>query len=175
MDVLVLLSGGIDSTACVEYYTSHGHSVSALHINYGQPHSTEEQAAAFSIASYYEIPIQQISVTGVSFEMGYISARNAVLLSLALMLSSSKWNLIALGIHTDTPYMDCSPEFIHLMQEVFDLYEQGRVQAAAPFVTWTKSEIVDYALMQQVPLHLTYSSNPEFLQSVTVQPLDMGK
>jgi 7-cyano-7-deazaguanine synthase len=168
LDILVLLSGGIDSTACVEYYISRGYSVSALHINYGQPNCIQEQTAAASIADHYRIPLQQISIKDVSFAEGYIAARNAVLLCLALMLSRGKWNLIALGIHADTPYSDCSPEFVRLMQDVFNIYEHGRTRVTAPFLTWTKSEIFDYARTQGVPLHLTYSSNPDYFQREAV-------
>ncbi len=169
MDALVLLSGGIDSTACIEYYISRGYDVSALHINYGQPNCTQEQIAASSIAAHYKIPLRQISITDVSFAEGYIASRNAVLLSLALMLSGGKWKLIALGIHADTPYSDCSPEFVRLMQNVFNLYEHGRTHVAAPFLTWTKNEIFDYTLTQGVPLHLTCTSNPDYFQRAAIQ------
>lgn len=165
MDVLVLLSGGIDSTACVEYYLSRGHKVSALYLDYGQPHCAQEQAAAAAVAAYFKISLRQFSITGLSFAEGYIPSRNAVLLCLALMVSDEEFNLIALGIHADTSYVDCSPEFMQLMQNVFNLYEEGRTRVAAPFLTWTKNEIWDYARMQHVPLHLTYSSNPSYFQS----------
>lgn len=165
MDVLVLLSGGIDSTACVEYYLSRGHKVSALYIDYGQPYCAQEKAAASSIADYFKIHLRQLSITSLSFAEGYIPSRNAVLLCLALMVSSDEVNLIALGIHADTPYVDCSPDFVQLMQNVFNLYGQGRTRIGAPFLTWTKNEIWDYAQLQNVPLHLTYSSNSSYFQS----------
>jgi 7-cyano-7-deazaguanine synthase len=173
LNVLVLLSGGVDSAACVEYYVSRGHNVTALHINYGQPHWAEEQAAASSVATYFKIPLRQLSITGLSFTEGYIPSRNAILLCLGLLVSCEEFNLIALGIHADTSYVDCSPEFVQLMQNVFNLYEQGRTRVAAPFLTWTKNEIWDYASVQNVPLHMTYSSNPSYFQSEEL--LKMGE
>jgi 7-cyano-7-deazaguanine synthase len=143
--------------------------VSALHINYGQPNCIREQTAAASIAEHYGIPLRQISIVDVAFAGGYIAARNAALLCLALMLSGNRVRLIALGIHADTPYADCSPEFVRLMQEVFNLYEHGRTRIMAPFLTWTKSEIFDYAHAQGVPLHLAYSSNPDYFQREILQ------
>jgi 7-cyano-7-deazaguanine synthase len=175
LDVIVLLSGGIDSAACVQYYLSRGHSVSALHVRYGQPNFNLEQTAATSIASYYGIPLRQISVEDVSFKEGYIPARNAVLLCVALMVADKTKGLIALGIHADTGYADCTPAFVQAIQRVFNLYEEGRIRVVAPFLDWTKSEIWDYAVMHQIPLKLTYSNNLNSLQPVADHLRKMSK
>jgi 7-cyano-7-deazaguanine synthase len=71
--------------------------------------------------------------------------------------------IIALGIHSGTPYVDCSPNFTFVMGRVFNLYEEGRVRIDAPFLDWTKSDIWTYAKANGVPLHLTCSSNPDDL------------
>jgi 7-cyano-7-deazaguanine synthase len=158
--VMVLLSGGIDSSACVDYYLSHGYDVSALFVHYGQPYQNEERAAAKAIAQYYSTPLNELRVSGRSVPSGYIPARNAMLLSLAMFSFEGEKGIISLGIHSGTEYVDCSPDFIVSMQAVYDLYEQGRIRIDAPFLHWTKGEIIEYAQMQGVPLHLTHSSNP---------------
>jgi 7-cyano-7-deazaguanine synthase len=158
-NVLVLLSGGIDSTACVAYYQSLGYDVSSLFIDYGQPEARLERAAAIAIAEYYVIPLKQLGVLGYKAPEGYVPARNAMLLSAGLMSFDYGYGIIALGIHAGTPYADCSPDFEQAMQRVFDLYSQGRVRIDAPFLHWTKDQIWDYAQMTGVPLVLIQSNN----------------
>jgi 7-cyano-7-deazaguanine synthase len=64
---------------------------------------------------------------------------------------------IAIGIHAGTAYPDCSPLFVDRMQAVYDLYTSGRVKIVAPFLEWSKGEILAYACSSGVPLGLTYS------------------
>jgi 7-cyano-7-deazaguanine synthase len=133
--------------------------VSALFIDYSQPDCEREFSAASAISSYYGIPLRRIAVSDCSVPEGYVPARNSLLLSLALMNFDHEYGLIALGIHAGTPYVDCSPDFVHEMQQVFDLYTNGRVRIDVPFLKWTKSEIWEYAQMKRVPVHLTHSNN----------------
>lgn len=165
--VLVLLSGGIDSATCVEYYVSRGYNVSALFVDYGQPDVNQEEAAATAIAEYYNIPLKKATIIGCTPPEGYVPARNAILLSLALLIFGRESMIVAMGIHAGTPYTDCSPEFALLMQQIYDLYEGGRIRIDAPFLQWTKHEIWKHAQMQKVPLHMTHSTNLDDLESST--------
>ena len=165
-NVLILLSGGIDSSACIAYYISLNFTISALFIDYGQPSADLERAAATSIASHFGIPLKQLTVSGCDIAEGYVPARNAMLLTIALMSFGFRSGIIALGIHAGTPYADCSPDFKQAMQQVFDLYEQGRIRIDAPFLQWTKSEIWDYAQMSNLPLDLTHSNNLNDLRPI---------
>lgn len=158
--VLVLLSGGIDSTACVEYFASRQFHVEALFINYGQHCAVQELAAAKSVASYYGIPFRVLDVGTKMSSATYIRARNMFLLSLALLIFGPDSGLISIGIHYGTQYPDCSQNFLEASQRLFDLYESGRVQISAPFLNWTKMDIVEFARANNVPLHLTHTSNP---------------
>lgn len=169
--VCVLLSGGIDSLSCVGYYISRGYDVHALFIDYGQPNADEEEAAATAISKHYGIELRQVRVTGPEVSAGYIPARNAVLLALALMSASVDTGLLAIGIHAGTPYIDCSPLFVRSMQRIIDLYTDGCLRIDAPFMSWTKSEICDYAQNQGIPIHLAFSSNPDDLPStISLRP-----
>lgn len=156
---MVLLSGGVDSTACVGYYIRNNYEVYALFINYGQIELEKESNAASSVANYYNIPLNQITINSVSAPNGYIPGRNAMLLSLALMNCPFTEGIVSLGIHSGTPYQDCSSEFESLMQKIYLLYEEGRIRIDAPFLKWEKSEIVDFAQNIKVPLQLTFSTN----------------
>lgn len=162
-DAIVLLSGGIDSAACVEYYKSMGFLVRGIFIDYGQSYNNEERTASSAIAAHYQIALLQRSISGGGFEKGYVPSRNAALLSVALMAFEKESGIVGIGIHAGTPYTDCSPEFVKAMQAVYGLYTDGRIRIDAPFLSWTKGEIVSFARQRQVPLHLTFSNNLEDL------------
>ncbi|MBA3703528.1 MAG: 7-cyano-7-deazaguanine synthase, partial [Rubrobacteraceae bacterium] len=94
---------------------------------------------------------------------GLILGRNAFLVTAALMEKPASVSVIATGIHSGTGYADCSPEFATKIQAVLNIYEEAHVQLAAPFLDWTKADIIKYCSMKEVPVALTYSceSGPE--------------
>lgn len=159
LKVMVLLSGGVDSTTCVGYYIRHNYQVYALFIDYGQHDSKKESAAATAVAAYYNIPLYRITINSNSVSDGYIPGRNAMLLSLALMKCPFSQGIVCLGIHSGTSYQDCSPEFESLMQKIYLLYEEGRIRIDTPFLKWEKAEIIDFAKMIKMPFQLTFSTN----------------
>ena len=62
-----------------------------------------------------------------------------------------------LGSIPGLPYYDCTANFISAVQTIVDGQCDGRIRVAAPFLTWTKRQIWDYSVNQQVPIELTYS------------------
>ena len=156
--VLVLSSGGIDSTACIDFYLSSGFTVESLFIRYGQLAFEREMVAVQAITRFYHVPLSIVNASGFkTWSSGYVPGRNAFLLFCALMNLAEQQGLIGLGIHGGTPYVDCSAGFVLEMQRSFNLYTNGSVQLDAPFVTWGKRDIWNYCLSRNVPLDLTYS------------------
>lgn len=155
---LVLLSGGIDSAACVDFYQRQQFAVQGLHVTYGQPAAKQEFAAASAIANYYRIPLTRINMVGArpKTETEFLG-RNSLLLFTALLELDARAAIIVLGVHSGTPYYDCSPNFISAVQVIVDGHCDGRVRVAAPFLDWTKKHIWHYCVEQRVPLELTYS------------------
>jgi 7-cyano-7-deazaguanine synthase len=157
-EVMVLLSGGIDSTSCVAFYLNQGLSVSALFVDYGQLSSHLENEAAAAVCEHYGITLQKTAISGLRQRSGgYIPGRNAFLLYAALLAFRSDTGIIGIGIHSGTTYQDCSEQFVEEMQSSFNLYTDGRVCIGAPFVRWNKLEVCHYSQTAGVPLHLTYS------------------
>ena len=64
---------------------------------------------------------------------------------------------VAIGIHTGTPYYDCTKAFLDDCQRILDGYFSGTVGVEAPFLKHWKSDIIQYAKENKVPLDLTYS------------------
>lgn len=156
-EVLILLSGGIDSTACLNFYLRLGRTPFGLFVDYGQRAASREWQAVCDVASFYNIPTTRLQWQGRNKSAGLILGRNAFLIAAALMEKPASVSVIATGIHSDTEYADCSPAFVIKMQAVLDTYEKAHVRLAAPFLDWTKVDIVQYCLMERVPVDLTYS------------------
>lgn len=157
-EVLVLLSGGVDSAACVAFYLEVGRPTCGLFVDYQQPALKKEAESSRRIADHFAIPLHRASWVGPRMKnVGLIPARNAVLLCAALMERPPTATAVAIGIHAGTPYVDCTAEFIRRIQAIYDLYTDKRVAVLAPFVEWTKPEVWSYARSKSVPLDLTYS------------------
>lgn len=155
---IVLLSGGIDSAACVHYYIDLYFEVNALFIDYGQNAGDNERQSAMRIAAYYNIKLDQVSLSSTKhFGPGEIRGRNAFLILVALLYYPQYKGIISLGIHSGTPYYDCSRQFIGDIKPIIDAYAGGEVSLDAPFLTWEKSAIYVYCKEKGVPVHLTYS------------------
>ena len=158
LEVLILLSGGIDSTACTHLHVQQGMNVSALFIDYSQPSAHLESQAARSVCNFYGIDLAEVKLSGFTPPRGgYILARNIFLLSAALMLSKPASGTIVIGIHSGTAYVDCTEHFLALTKNIFDLYTDGTIALVAPFITYTKKDIYEYCKQFNVPLDLTYS------------------
>lgn len=157
-EVLVLLSGGLDSYACLHFYRDAGRIPAALFVDYGQPAARDEEAAARSIASHLDV---EIRLARWQYKKpkntGLIRGRNAFLLTAALMECLPEISIVAIGVHDGTEYPDCSPTFIDKMQIIYDLYTGESVQVAAPFLTWGKNEVHAYSTENRLELGLAYS------------------
>src|SRR5713101_5887125 len=133
-EVLVLLSGGIDSAACLDFYRELGRPPCALFVDYGQPAARLEADAAKAVAAYYSVPLISLKWRGYQNKHdGLIPGRNCFLISSALMERPNSVSLIVIGVHAGTDYPDCNQPFLDTMQAVLDIYENRSVQLAAPF------------------------------------------
>jgi 7-cyano-7-deazaguanine synthase len=156
--VTVLLSGGIDSTACVHFYIRQRFRVRPVFVDYGQPASKAESKSARAVSAFYRLPLRTISIHGPRIpRSGEILARNLALVSSALMDVGLGTNLIALGIHAGTRYFDCSRAFTRLCERLLEGYTDGRVRIAAPFLAMNKGQVWKYCKLNHVPVNLTWS------------------
>lgn len=155
---LVLLSGGIDSAACVHYYISQGLQVEGVFVDYGQEARDREFSSSSQIASHYGIKLNRLNLeVPHTFAQGEITGRNAFLLLAAILAYPGHRGLISLGIHSGVPYYDCSDSFVKDIRKVLEGYADGGIILDAPFLKWDKRMIVDYCKSNDVPIHLTYS------------------
>ena len=193
MKVLVLTSGGVDSTTCLGMMVAeHGKdNVVALSVSYGQKH-TKELEASMKVAKYYgvehiylnlaeifkysdcsllehsddEIPhesyAEQIEKSEGKPVSTYVPFRNGLFLATAASIAISKGcEVIYYGAHSDdaagNAYPDCSENFNRAMNEAIYEGSGGQVHIEAPFVSWTKKDVVKKGLELNVPYELTWS------------------
>ena len=155
-NVTVLLSGGIDSSACIAFYLRQNFTVEGIHVNYGQPAAEKEWQSALAIADHYDIKLSRLEVIGARpKDAGLIVGRNAFLAFTALSETTGK--IIAMGIHAGVSYFDCGPTFVEKIQDLFNCYTDGKVCIATPFLKWSKLQIWEFCKQANVPTELTYS------------------
>jgi len=145
MQVIVLLSGGLDSATVLAMCRAQGLLCHALSFHYGQRHAVELQAAArvaaaLGAASHRVCKLDLGGIAGSALtgqgavpkdrsdaEMGdgipstYVPARNTLFVAHALAVAEIMGaERIALGINVldSSGYPDCRPEWLHAMQEV---------------------------------------------------------
>lgn len=155
---IVLFSGGIDSTACINYYLDQKFAVKPVFINYGQISAKYELRSAQQIVSFYNINMETLDFKPVqNFSQGEITGRNAFLILSALLYYPKFTGILSLGIHADVPYYDCSDCFLDDIQRLLDGYTHGKVHLDTPFLQWDKKIIYEYCKDNSVPIDLTYS------------------
>lgn len=155
---VVLLSGGLDSAACLHFLQDRGDAVSGLFVRYGQPAEQAELHAAQVIASHYAVLLREMEVRSLREPgAGFIPHRNLLLLVCGLLSMEPSSAVVALGIHAGTRYPDCSPQFINAFQDLVDMTTSGTTSITAPFLHWTKPEVLAYCRNVGVPVNLTWS------------------
>lgn len=180
MKVVCVHSGGLDSTVLLYWLIKEGYEVCSVGFDYGQRHSIELHFARLLCAEIevsrttFQIrpPLEGNALTDLNVEVpeGHYTAesmkttvvpnRNMIMLSLAVGYAISQGcEAVAYAAHAGdhTIYPDCRPEFRTAMQEAFDLCHFTPIRLEAPFVNYTKAEIVKIGHTLAVPFQLTYS------------------
>lgn len=154
----VLMSGGLDSSACAHFLAKRGAQVRGLFINHGQAAAQRESIASAAMADFLSIPLDVCVISSShSFGAGELIGRNAMLIFSALFLASGGSGLLALGVHAGTPYYDCSENFFALASRLVSEISDGKTSLIAPFLGWTKLDVFFYFRDAGLPFELSYS------------------
>jgi len=105
---------------------------------------------------------EQLKKTDGSPVSTYVPFRNGLFLASAASIALSKGcSVIYYGAHSDdaagNAYPDCSDAFQRAMGEAIYLGSGNQLMLEAPFVTWTKADVVRKGLEIGVPYELTWS------------------
>jgi 7-cyano-7-deazaguanine synthase len=181
---VVLLSGGIDSTTLM-YALVEKYEVWPLSIDYGQKHVRELQSArdvclargdwllqrwqCFDLSNFPSLVESVLTGKGDVPEGAYdvdtikvmvVPNRNMIFLSLAAGYAESIGaEYVAYAAHHNDAavYPDCRPEFAKSVAETIQLGTGGNVSVLAPFIHFTKAEIVKLGKGLNVPFQKTWS------------------
>lgn len=185
MKVIVVLSGGLDSTVvlydAVERNSTDG--VKAISFNYGQRHVRELESAhgvteklgiehkivdltaltelfGGSALTNRAVAVPDGHYTDNSMKSTIVPNRNMILLSIAAAWAiSEKFDAVAYGAHAGdhTIYPDCRDEFVESCARTLKLADWHPVEIVRPFVKYTKREIVLRGAELGVPFAKTWS------------------
>lgn len=155
--VMLLASGGIDSTALLNFYLLQEEELECIHFQYGQPSAKSEMDSIEKITAHYDIRLRIITMSLPMHKRKYeYLGRNAL-----FVLSTSSLGIIpsriSLGIHSGSNYYDSTHNFLKDCQHLLDGYFYGAVRLEAPFINYNKNDIIAYCKKNKVPLDLTYS------------------
>ena len=155
--VLVLLSGGIDSTVLAKHYLDKGWDVSSMFVNHNQPLDDLEYTKFREISSLLEIPIKVYSYSDFQYDGFFGPCRNAFLLTLAVNEAYHlKIGNVAIGVcHGE--YLDTRPEFIDRFNFMLEMCLKDPIYVLAPFAHWSVERVIKYGIKIGAPLHLTVS------------------
>jgi 7-cyano-7-deazaguanine synthase len=184
MDIVCLLSGGIDSSTLAYSLKSNGQLAATLSFAYGQQHRRELGAASY-ISVCLDVPHYVVEVDvgclfigsaltdkRVSVPAGHYAApvmqktvlhgRNVWFLAFACTAAACNgWDGVAIAAHSGDHYIypDCRPEFLNAFRQTATLAlgEWANVEILAPFADKSKADIVRLGDVLGVPFGYTWS------------------
>jgi 7-cyano-7-deazaguanine synthase len=179
----LLLSGGLDSATLAVWIAERhpGEPIEAYTFLYGQKHAIELMAAC-AVAEALGLkhhtlaldPIAGSALTDAEVSLpegrdltlvkgvapSYVPARNLLFIArMASVQDAFGPAVLWLGVHHDdhTGYPDCRPEFVEAADQAVRLGTQHALRVQAPFVHWSKADIIRWGLEHGVPYDLTHS------------------
>jgi 7-cyano-7-deazaguanine synthase len=180
MKVVLLLSGGLDSTVLLASALDGGYDVLPITFDYGQANRDREIPAAREIAEHYRLDTRVLQIPthwelfGESALLGdhpiptehadepdatTVPGRNLVFCSLAAAYAvrhDAGAVLIGANADDDAGYLDCRPAFITALDNAV-LHGTGLVGIGAPFLSYNKQKIMEIGGQLDAPMHLSWS------------------
>ncbi|MEJ5172981.1 MAG: 7-cyano-7-deazaguanine synthase QueC [Hydrogenothermaceae bacterium] len=186
-DIIVLLSGGIDSTTLLWLSKEMFNKVYAISFDYGQKHKIElsyarEIAKIAKVEKHFIATIphlkdlgsnaltdEKIEVPSESYTdeppITTVPMRNLIFLSLAASYADVYGiENIGIGVHSlDSPYPDCRAEFVSSAEAAINASSimvakrKNRIKIFTPFLGMSKADIVKLGHSLGVPFEKTYS------------------
>jgi 7-cyano-7-deazaguanine synthase len=182
--MVILASGGMDSTTLIAYALSQGKTVRALGVLYGQRHA-KELVAARTVCGMLGVQYEEVDLRdlrrlwsgssqtddNVPVPHGHYAAENMKVTvvpnrNLTMMCAAAGYSItvdeypeVGLAAHAGdhAVYPDCRPEFIEAARLVLRLVDYKPVEIYAPFICMTKAEIAKLGSELGVPLGTTWS------------------
>lgn len=173
--VIVLFSGGLDSTTCLYWARANFKDITAISFRYGQRHSSELIAATKitkqlgvshriididiaqlggSALTDQNIDVPNYDAASDAVPATYVPARNTIFLSYALAAAEvMQANYIVIGVSSVdfSGYPDCRPDFIEAFENLANLATVAgragnRLSVVAPLQNLSKAQTLELGL-----------------------------
>lgn len=167
---MVLLSGGLDSTALLHWACEAYYEVAAISIGYGQANRDAELTAALRLCERRFVHCDRLEVADAVRGLGLLAppppgrgkhgvsranlvGRNSILVSVAVAQACRRWPgetidvLCGANLDDAAGFDDCRAEFFDAATEMASVAvaRVANVRVKAPWVTMTKASIVGWA------------------------------
>lgn len=167
---MVLLSGGLDSTALLHWALESYDEVAAISIGYGQANRDAEIAAGQRVCERRSVQCDRLEIADAVRGLGILKAappgrgkqgvslanlagRNAILISVAVAQACRRWPdqtvdvLCGANLDDAAGFDDCRAEFFEAASSLasFSVARAANVRVKAPWVQMRKAEIVAWA------------------------------
>ena len=168
--VVILFSGGLESTSLIEYFKEKRYQIKLLHIEVGYTWEQAELNSAQKTAKYYNFELKSLSCPLGVKQLGFvkdkksniIKLRNLTLLSLGANYALANGiTKIAIGLFGDKSYPDTSLPYLKTIEELIKRGSKENFKILTPFYGKTKKDI--YATYKdKIPLDYIFScANPQ--------------
>lgn len=176
---IVLHSGGLDSSTALVWALKAGHDVVSFGVDYGQRHKRELEYAqqladrlgiprivvnapiGFGKSALLgEMPVPKGHYAEATMSATVVPNRNMIMIALAVSYAESIGaQYVVTAVHAGDHYIypDCRPSFTLPLSKAILGATEGRVRLLTPFISWTKTDIVSYAVENALPVELTWS------------------
>jgi 7-cyano-7-deazaguanine synthase len=185
--VVVIMSGGMDSSLTAYKMQQLGYDVVSVHFSYGQRTEKRELQSFHKISDslpvtnryHFQLPFfkdigigttslidseMELNTEGVNEEEipnSYVPFRNGIMMSIATAIAEKEEAIgIAIGVveEDSSGYPDCRENFMDSFEKTINLgTKKGDFKIFRPLVNLQKKEIVKEALKLSVPLEHTWS------------------
>lgn len=183
MEMIFILSGGLDSTTALYELRQQHEIVEALTFDYGQRHRKEIESAQ-KICERLKMPHRVVDIRNLcellsgssltdasiptphghyreeTMKKTIVPNRNAIMLNIAAGYAvSKKIYALGLGVHAGDHYIypDCRPEFIETQERTLSLANECDFKLVTPFLQATKETIVKRGKELNVPFEQTWT------------------
>jgi 7-cyano-7-deazaguanine synthase len=168
LKIIVLSSGGLDSSTLLLKCKNEGHETHPVFVNYGQASLDREWQACQKVCGYlgltpFKVDFPSLSILHDSLRPDkkavFFPFRNLIFASLAAFYG---YHIgvqdVALGIVKDlVPFPDCTSQFCEKLQSALTESVSIPISVHAPLIELDKSDVVSYGSSLSFPFEVTYS------------------
>ena len=172
MKIVVLASGGVDSSVMMFLLKKENHDLLPLFIDYGQLARKREWKACKNFCQYIGLKPHRMDISGFveSIPSGitnsgldiekdaFLPTRNLLFLTLGASFGYAKSvYIVAIGLLSNPIFPDQTVEFVEVSQENISTALGADIRILTPLISLNKTDIFGLARKYGLPLDLTYS------------------